>query len=187
MSEPRLRKLPTAREHQEGVPQSEKGATCRYDVDPSTGRKVPHKRINNAYLVHQRWLQKQELIKERKRARAEGKHVPYDPDLDDEDERSFAANLILSVFYTAFLAMVIAIFGGLFIHGDALWGYRGKWTNWRTYFPVRTKPYLQQPPMQEFTPEQLSKFKGYSNTPVYVSTIDATKTLSLLSRVMCLM
>lgn len=137
MSETRRRIVPAPAQKEDVASHSENGTTQLYDVDPSTGRKVPHKRINNAYLVHQRWLEKQERIKERKKARAEGKHVPYDPDLDEEDERSFAANLILSVMYTVFLAAMIVIFGGVFIHGDPLWGYRGKWTNWRTYFPVR--------------------------------------------------
>ena len=57
-----------------------------FDIDPSTGRKVTHKRINKAYLVHQRWLEKQKQIKERKQARAEGRSVPYDPELDEEED-----------------------------------------------------------------------------------------------------
>lgn len=131
-----------------------------FDIDPSTGRKVTHKRINKAYLVHQRWLEKQKQIKERKQARAEGRSVPYDPELDEEEDVPFLANCLFSLTYTAFVVAIIALFAGQFIHGDFLWGYRGKWTNWRTYFP---------PTMREFTPEQLQRFNGESSGPIYLA------------------
>lgn len=109
----------------------------KMDFDPSTKRNVPHKMVNNAYFVHKEWRERQERIRARKQARAEGRPVPGGEDEDEEPEFSFVANLILSVSFTAFMAVIIALLAGQFIQGDPLWGYRGKWTNWHTYIPVR--------------------------------------------------
>lgn len=132
-----------------------------YDIDPSTGRKVPHKRINNAYLVHQRWVEKQERLKLRQKAKAEGRPLPPGDDFDAEEEPSFVANAIFTTAYAGFVVLVIALLAGQFIHGDFLWGYRGKWTKWQTYFP---------PKMRVFTPDELLKYNGDSGEgPVYLA------------------
>lgn len=100
-------------------------ASQKYNIDPSSGRKVPYKKINNAYLVHQRWLEKQ---------RRKAECTPHM--LDENEETSPMANTICTVIMTLFFSLVIGVFAGLFVHGDPLWGYRGKWSNWRTYIPV---------------------------------------------------
>ena len=100
-------------------------ASQKYNIDPSSGRKVPYNKINNAYLVHQRWLEKQ---------RRKAECTPHM--LDENEETSPMANTICTVIMTLFFSLVIGVFAGLFVHGDPLWGYRGKWSNWRTYIPV---------------------------------------------------
>lgn len=116
---------------------SSKNLNQDFDVDPSTGRKVPHKRANEAFLVHQRWLAKQERIKKRKELLSA--NLPLPPELQGEEEPDFSpmASFAFSMIMAAFVSIFIFLLAGLFIHGDAFWGYRGKWTNWNRYVPVR--------------------------------------------------
>lgn len=107
-----------------------------FDIDPSTGRKVPHKRANEAYLVHQRWLEKQARIEERKKYLRENRPLP--PELREAEKPDFSplANFLFSMIVAAFFSVLMFLLAGLFIQGDLLWGYRGKWTNWHRYVPV---------------------------------------------------
>lgn len=131
----------------------------RFDVDPADpARKVPHKRVNNAYLVHQRWLQ-QQAAKEDKRRDTHG----FEP--------SDVGDIIASVFLTALAALAIALLAGQYIYGDLLWGYRGKWTNWRARIPVCCV--LQsgadvQRKLFDFTPEHLAQFDGEDGGRIFV-------------------
>lgn len=118
-------------------------STEKRDIDPSTGRKVPSKRVNQAYLVHQRWLEKQERIKERAKARAEGRTLEP-TDLDEDEDNAALGNFVCTMFMTAIIVGVLAALSGLFLHNDMLWGYRGKWTNWHNYIPVRRHAYLDR-------------------------------------------
>ncbi|WFD19614.1 hypothetical protein MCAP1_001848 [Malassezia caprae] len=133
-----------------------------FDVDPSTGRKVPHKKANEAYLVHQRWLEKKARIEKRKQYERENRPLPKELQGVEEPDFSPLANFLFSMVFAAFVSMVIFLLAGLFIQGDLLWGYRGKWTNWHRYVPKR--------PMVEFTPEELKKFDGSNpDLPVLLS------------------
>lgn len=115
---------------------SNTGTDMKFDMDPSTGRKVPHKKANEAYLVHQRWLEKQARIEKRKQYRRENR--PLSPELQEDEKPDFSplANFLFSMVLAALFSIVIFLLSGLFIQGDPLWGYRGKWTNWHRYIPV---------------------------------------------------
>lgn len=137
----------------------------KYDIDPADPtRRVPHKRINNAYYVHQRWLEEQ---KRKERAREEHKQrvMRGGRKQEDEEETNMTwGNAICSALFTALLAVVMGVLMGMFIHGDPLWGHRSKWTNLRTYFPVRTSAMrtllTNQPKQRIYTPEELAKYNG---------------------------
>jgi len=108
-----------------------------FDVDPSTGRKVPHKRANEAYLVHQRWLEKQARIEKRKQYQNENRPLPQELQESEQSDFSSLANFMFSMIAAAFISIVIFLLAGQFVQGDILWGYRGKWSNWHRYVPVR--------------------------------------------------
>ena len=126
-----------ANEKANGAPaQPETSKEERKDVDPSTGRSVPYKKANQPMLVHQRYLAKQARKEELKKARAEGRTLPPS-ELDDFNDDAPIARFFGISFMVAFIAIAIAVLSGLFFAKDPLWGYRGKWTNWHTYIPVR--------------------------------------------------
>lgn len=109
--------------------------TPRMDTDPSTGRQVPYKKANQPYLVHQRWKEEQARKEKEGAERGDAPAPPADS----------------SLFRTALALVAIVLLCGQYFTGDMLYGYRGKWTNWRTYFP---------PPQKTFTPEQLARYDG---------------------------
>lgn len=104
--------------------------------DPTRGASEPRKSVTPAYLSHQQWLAQQKRREEREKARAEGRWVPPS-NWDDEEESAPLGNFICTTFMFGIMAVVFALLSGLFLHNDPLWGYRGKWSNWRTYVPVR--------------------------------------------------
>lgn len=106
--------------------------------DPSTGRTVQYKRVNEPYVAYQHWKEEQ---KRKKQAEIDGHTIPAQP------KPSFPLALLRVAFFGALLAALI----GQFFTGDILFGYRGRWTNWRTYFP---------PKQRIFTPEQLAQYDG---------------------------
>lgn len=115
------------------------------DTDPSTGRKVPHKKANTPYLVHQRWKEEQERKEREAKQRGDAPTPPAET----------------SLLRTALGLIVVVLLCGQFFNGDLLYGYRGKWTNWRTYFPPR---------QHIFTPEELAKYDGTNpNLPLLLA------------------
>lgn len=137
----------------------------KYDIDPAdTTRRVPHKRINNAYYVHQRWLEEQ-ARKERAREEHKQRVMRGGRKQEDEEETNMTwGNAICSALFTALLAVIMGVLMGMFIHGDPLWGHRSKWINLRTYFPVRTLAMwdmlTNQPKQHIYTPEELAQYNG---------------------------
>ncbi|WFD35335.1 dihydrofolate reductase [Malassezia cuniculi] len=119
----------------------------RMDTDPSTGRKVPYKTANQPFLKHQKWKQEQEE-KEKRRAEAiaRGEPVPKEP---------------FPLLGVAVLLVIVTLLTGQFLTGDVLFGYRSKWTNWRTYIPQQERV---------FTEAELAKFDGTNpNLPILLA------------------
>ena len=106
--------------------------------DPSTGRAVQYKRANEPYLAYQHWKEEQER---KNQAEIEERTVPSQP----------KPSLLLALLRVAFFGALLAALIGQFFTGDILFGYRGRWTNWHTYFP---------PKQRIFTPEQLAQYDG---------------------------
>lgn len=105
------------------------------DVDPADpNRSVPTKKANQAYLVHQRYLEQQKE-KQRKERIAKG----LDPDVEEKVEEAGPAVIDLGLFFKRlFIGILLWAAAGFFITGSPIWGYRGKWIRMRTYFPVGT-------------------------------------------------
>jgi hypothetical protein len=87
---------------------------------------------------HKKWKEEQaakERAKEERRKRREEKIKKGEPILpEDEDEKEPS----VALGFIKFLAVVFAIFflSSWFFTGTWLWGYQGKWSNWRSYIPV---------------------------------------------------
>ncbi|WFD00573.1 hypothetical protein MYAM1_003324 [Malassezia yamatoensis] len=108
------------------------------DFDPSLQRSVPSKRINQPYLIHQQYLAKERRKEEVKKAREEGRTLPPS-DLDQDEESApltyfFGLSVVVLI-----VAIALGSLSGMFFTNDPLWGYRGKWSNWRTYIPLSIK------------------------------------------------
>ncbi|WFD44636.1 hypothetical protein MPSI1_003306 [Malassezia psittaci] len=117
------------------------------DFDPSLQRSVPSKRANQPYLVHQQYLAKERRKEQVKKAREEGRTLPPS-DLDEEESAPLTYFLGLSVVVLV-VAIALGSLSGMFFTNDPLWGYRGKWSNWRTYIP-----------QHEFTMDRLMVYNG---------------------------
>ncbi len=55
---------------------------------------------------------------------------------EETTDLSGAARMMIKVVRFAIMSIAIAMVTGLFVAGDPLWGYRGKYTKLRTYLPV---------------------------------------------------
>ncbi|KAK0553282.1 hypothetical protein OC845_001282 [Tilletia horrida] len=128
------------------------------DVDPADpNRSVPTKKANQAYLVHQRYLEQQKE-KQRKERIAKG----LDPDVEEKVEEAGPAVIDLGLFFKRlFIGILLWAAAGFFITGSPIWGYRGKWIRMRTYFP---------PPPRSFTPAELQLYSGRApDRPIYLA------------------
>ncbi|KAK0537124.1 hypothetical protein OC834_000200 [Tilletia horrida] len=141
------------------------------DVDPANPtRTVPKKKANQAYLVHQRYLERQR--EERRRARIakgmsaeeeEKEELRHQGGAGGEDSAAGAAaaacceNFVKALFYSLLLLAA----AGVFVTGSPIWGYRGKWVRLRTYFP---------PQQRLFTPAELQLYAGRApERPIYLA------------------
>nr|CDI53035.1 fsh1-domain-containing protein [Melanopsichium pennsylvanicum 4] len=151
------------------------------DIDPSNPlRSVPKKKANSPFLVHQRWKQEQEL----RRRKAEGGSDPSsvggiggggskggtkkgkrnDAAGSDEEQTTDltgALRVMVKLFRWGIMALAIVLASGVFVAGDPLWGYRGKYTKLRTYMPYREKI---------FSLPELAMFNGRDpKKPIYIA------------------
>ncbi len=55
---------------------------------------------------------------------------------EETTDLSGAVGVIVKLVRFAIMSVAIAMVTGLFVAGDPLWGYRGKYTKLRTYLPV---------------------------------------------------
>lgn len=119
------------------------------DVDPSNpARSVPKKKANSPFLVHQKWKQEQEL--RRRKAEEQGSSCGGSTGSGGKSKvggRSYEepttdlsgpVRVMIKLFRYLVMAVAVTMVTGLFIAGDPLWGYRGKYTKLRTYMPVST-------------------------------------------------
>jgi hypothetical protein len=83
--------------------------------------------------LHDAWAERQ---KEREAKIARGEEVgPPEPDPTAEEEVGLLG--LLKFFLYTFVFILLA---GKFFTNSFTWGYEGKWTNIRTYLPVRPSP-----------------------------------------------
>ncbi|PWN33547.1 cytochrome b5, partial [Meira miltonrushii] len=136
-----------------------------YDIDPSDpNRKVKHKKINTAFLKHQRWKAEQERL-EQEHGRANKTKAQSKPESKSDkgkaDTTTTTGRSLPFLFVKWSLVAVLCAFGlGQFIAGDALWGYRGKYVQKETFMP----------PTRMFTPAELAKYDGKDELkPIYLS------------------
>ncbi|PWN49762.1 hypothetical protein IE53DRAFT_387994 [Violaceomyces palustris] len=129
------------------------GEQGEQDIDPSNpNRRVPKKKANAPFLVHQRWKEEQEAQR-RAQALAQGQDFEAEEEKRrerkrEEEERkgrerkpSAFVKAAAGLFRYAIMGLAIALLAGQFFAGDALWGYRGKWTKLRTYMPYKERIY----------------------------------------------
>jgi dihydrofolate reductase len=127
------------------------GATGERDIDPSNpARTVPKKKANSPFLVHQRWKEEQEMRRRKAAERdssggsdssksdkkGKGKSGRSSDGGEETTDLSGAVGVIVKLVRFAIMSVAIAMVTGLFVAGDPLWGYRGKYTKLRTYLPV---------------------------------------------------
>lgn len=139
----------------------------RYDIDPADPtRRVVHKKINSAYLKHQRWKEKQQQQQQQDeqrlasmsnatgvtsggdataaRQRGNGRAAAAaaapssnGPAKHAKDGTPVARRTLTFVVGKWLLVtLLLAVGAGQFIAGDLLWGYRGRYTKIETYVPV---------------------------------------------------
>ena len=120
-------------------------ATGERDIDPSNpARSVPKKKANSPFLVHQKWKEEQELRRRKaaeqdsSRSGSTGGGSRRQQRSNEESTIDFSgpAKLLVKLVRYLVLAVAVVMAAGFFVAGDALWGYRGKYTRLRTYMPV---------------------------------------------------
>lgn len=134
---------PTPEATEAATKASSTSATGERDIDPSNpSRSVPKKKANSPFLVHQKWKEEQEL---RRRKAAAAAAAGQDSSSGSKDatpveqetlDLTGPLKLIVKLFRFALMATAVVMASGLFVAGDPLWGYRGKYTKLRTYLPV---------------------------------------------------
>ncbi|KAI0260921.1 cytochrome b5 [Gloeopeniophorella convolvens] len=135
-------------------------------ADPAIpDRMVSTKRANQPFLAYKNYRDEQERLHAEWRARdderraklARGEPAPRaEPDPTAQREIGLLGLL-------RFLAMlvVVVLLASKFVAGDWLWGYEGKWSNLRTYWPVQQRL---------FSEHGLSAFDGSDPTkPIYLA------------------
>ena len=100
----------------------ERHGTVRDPADPN--REVPANKGNTAYLVHQKWQALQEKQKQERAA----KGIKEGGGLMDK--------ILWLTIKWSFVGLLVAAAAGQFVAGDPIWGYRGKYLQWNTYWPV---------------------------------------------------
>lgn len=122
--------------------------------------------------LHADWLERK---KERDAKIARGEEVePEEPDPTYEPEIGV---LGLLKFVVCLLLFVVLL--GKFVTGDFLWGYDGKWTQLKTYWPVRIHfmplskhelMYIQQGEGRLFSEAGLARYDGSNpDIPLYLA------------------
>lgn len=145
-------------------------ATGERDIDPSNpGRTVPKKKSNSPFLVHQKWKEEQELRRRKAAERASsgsssdagGKGKGREIGEEEITDITGPVKAVIKLFRWAIMATAVVMLAGTFVAGDALWGYRGKYTRLRTYMPYREKI---------FSLPELAMYNGRDpKKPIYVS------------------
>lgn len=107
----------------------------------ASGRLVPDRASNRPYLNYQEYRKKEEEkradIAVRKKAREERiarGEDPGPPVRDPYEPVDIGCMHLLKFLVFVLLAVTL---GGKFVTGSYTWGYEGKWSNIKTYFPVR--------------------------------------------------
>ncbi|THH21048.1 hypothetical protein EW146_g425 [Bondarzewia mesenterica] len=135
-------------------------------ADPSIpNRMVSTKRANRPFLAYKEYRDRQQALhsawllrkKERDEKLARGEEVgPEEPDPTAEREIGVLDLLKFLVYVLLFITL-----SGKFIAGDFLWGYEGKWTNLKTYWPTNQRL---------FSEGFLAKFDGRNpDMPLYLA------------------
>lgn len=135
-------------------------------ADPSIpDRMVSTKRANRPFLAYKEFRDQQQQLhnawlvrkKERDEKIARGEEVGREePDPTAEREVSIVELLKLLVYTLLFIMLA-----GKFIAGDFFWGYEGKWTNLKTYWPSNQRL---------FSEGYLAKFDGSdAEKPIYLA------------------
>ncbi|KAI0069157.1 cytochrome b5, partial [Artomyces pyxidatus] len=114
--------------------------------DPSIpNRMVSTKRANKPFLAYHNYRERQKKLhdewlerkKEREEKLAKGEEVgPEEPDPTLEEEVGLAGLLKFFVYVLLFILL-----SGKLISGDFLWGYDGKWSHLKTYWPSEQRLY----------------------------------------------
>ncbi|TFY60712.1 hypothetical protein EVG20_g7322 [Dentipellis fragilis] len=135
-------------------------------ADPSIpNRMVSTKSANQPFLAYKQYREQQQqrhdawLVrkKERDEKLARGEEAgPEEP--DPTAERDIGLRELLRFLV---LSLLVVLLAGKFVTGDFLWGYEGKWTNLKTYFP---------PTQRLFSERSLSLYDGTDpDRPIYLA------------------
>jgi hypothetical protein len=80
---------------------------------------------------------KEERRKKRHEKKARGEPLSdWEEDPDREVQSKFTIFVLLK---TIFILLVVATLAGRFITGSMTWGYKGKWVQWKTYWPFEVR------------------------------------------------
>lgn len=131
----------------------------------ATGRMVPDRASNRPFLHYQEYRKKEDErraeIAARKQARAERIARGEDPGPEVHDPYEPVEVGCLGLLKFALFLLVAAALGGKFVTGSYTWGYEGKWTNIKTYFPE---------PKNVFSEARLAQFDGTNPAkPLYLA------------------
>jgi hypothetical protein len=88
-----------------------------------------------------KWKAK-EAAKEERRARRAEKRARGEPlsDWDDDPEKfKESESIIMVLLKTLVIVLAIGMLAGHFVTGSLVWGYKGKWMQWRTYWPFEVR------------------------------------------------
>ncbi|KAH7103015.1 cytochrome b5 [Auriculariales sp. MPI-PUGE-AT-0066] len=135
-------------------------------IKDAYGRMVPDRTSNRPFTNWSEWKAKEDARradvarqrKEREERIARGEE-PGPEIVDPTEPRDLT--LIDLVKVLVFMLVATALAGQFFV-GSPIWGYDGKWTNLRTYWP--------QDSMKTFSEKQLKQFDGTDPTkPIYLA------------------
>lgn len=97
------------------------------------------KKANQPFLVHQRWKAQQAAQSASPDSYTKSGHSARGKKSaasTSENAAAIVLRLVGLLVKVLLMGVAGAALAGVFVTGDPVWGYRGKWTNLRTYVPV---------------------------------------------------